>query len=215
MAGLERRLERLEHKNPRHADEETGKRHWLAMAKARRNHENHDRDEFHAHDIFRVLRLQGRLGTTAGEIRDQLLSWRPPPSERAVERVLARAIFDQEKGAENMACPPEWREAFAAADELLERYAGVPDETLAGWIAMQHQVEQEDPRASDLKEQIDAEANSYGITEDLILRAVGPDAEEIAEEETQRRLREILADLYYGERGYRVQLRLAQMGEKA
>src|SRR5215213_418612 len=108
MGNLERRLSHLEGKNPGRTleDEEADKRHWLATAQARRNHENRNRDEFHAHDIFRVLRLQGRLGTTTEEVRSQLLSWQPPPSERAVERVLARAIYEQENGTEDMACAP-------------------------------------------------------------------------------------------------------------
>ena len=169
----------------------------------RRNHENHDRDEFHAHDIFRVLRRQGRLGKTTEEVHTQLLSWRPPPSERAVRRVIARAIYEQEEGTENMVCLPEWREAFVAADELREKYSAVPDETFARWLLMQHEIEQGGP--DELGEQIAAEGERYGITDELFLKAMGPDSDEIAEEQMGRRLREILAEHYYGERGYNVQ----------
>jgi hypothetical protein len=199
MGDLERRLSRLEDKNPGHTpeDEEAEKRHWLATAQARRNHENRHRDEFHAHDIFRVLRLQGRLGTTTEEVRSQLLSWQPPPSERAVERVLGKAIYEQEDSTESMVCPPEWREALVAADKLRERYARVPDETLAWWVATKSEAD------------VAREAEVYGITEDLIRRAMGPDLAEVADEEMWRRHREMLSDLYYGEKGYRVQRRLA------
>jgi len=198
MGDLERRLLRLEGKNPGRTPEveEADKRHWLATARARRNHENRNRDEFHAHDIFRVLRLQGRLGATTEEVRSQLRSWQPPPSERAVERVLARAIYEQENGTEDMACSPEWREAFVAADELRDRYARVPDESLAWWITTKSEAE------------IAREIEAYGITEALIRRAMGPDIEEITDEEMWRRHREMLSDLYYGEQGYKVQRRL-------
>jgi len=198
MGDLERRLLRLEGKNPGRTPEveEADKRHWLATARARRNHENRNRDEFHAHDIFRVLRLQGRLGATTEEVRSQLRSWQPPPSERAVERVLARAIYEQEDGTEGMACSPEWRGAFVATDELRERYERVPDETLAWWVATKSEAE------------IAREAEVYGITEDLIRRAMGPDLKEITDEEKWRRHREMLSDLYYGEKGYGVQRHL-------
>jgi hypothetical protein len=201
MGNLERRLSHLEDKNPgrTQAAEEAHKRHWLATARARRNHENRNRDEFHAHDIFRVLRLQGRLGATTEEVRSQLLTWQPLPSERAVERVLARAIYEQEDGTEGMVCPPEWQETFVAADKLRERYARVPDETLAWWIATKSEAE------------IAGEAEAYGITEDLIRRAMGPDIEEITDEEMWRRHREMLSDLYYGEQGYRVQRHLTPL----
>ena len=200
-----RRLERLERKNPKHAavDEEAAKQNWLAIARTRRNHENHDRDEFHAHDIFQLLLMQGRRATTTEGVRQQLLSWRPPPSERAVERVLARAIYEKEEGTENMACPPEWRDSLIAADELRERYAGVPDEVVAWRAVAQYEMGQ--GGSHELGEQITAQGESYGISDALISRALGPDFEELADEEVRRRFRDILAEEFYGERGYRIQ----------
>ena len=211
MGNLERRLERLERNDPKPApvDEEVEKQAWLATARVTRNHENRDRDEFHAHDIFRVLHMQGRRAKTTEGVREQLLSWRPPPDERAVERVLARAIYEQEVGTEDMVCPPEWREAFVAAEELRERYAEVPDETLARWAAAQHETGQ--GGSHELDEQIAREGESYGITDDIISKAIGPDFEELADKEAQRRFREILAEEYYGERGYRIQKHIERL----
>jgi hypothetical protein len=83
-----------------------------------------------------------------------------------------------------------------AADELRERYARVPDETLAWGVATKSETE------------IAGEAKAYGVTEDLIRRAMGPDIAEITDEERWRRHREMLSDLYYGEQGYRVQRHL-------
>jgi hypothetical protein len=189
--------------------EEAEKQMWLATARAKRNHENHDRDEFHAHDIFRVLYTQGRRATTTDGVRQQLLSWRPPPSERAVERVLARAIYEQEEGTENMACPPKWRECLIAADELRERHAAVPDEVVAGWTVAHHEREQ--GGSHELADQIGAESQSYGITDELISKAIGPDFEELSVEEARRRFRDILAEDYYGERGYRIHKHIVRL----
>ena len=44
----------------------------------------------------------------------------------------------------------------------------------------------------------------YGITRELVERAVGPDREEIPEEEQVRRVVEYLADGFFGEKGWRV-----------
>src|SRR5215218_3995717 len=122
MAGLERRLERLEAESLTAVDEDAWKQLWFNAKRGKRVREHRNPDESHAHGIFKVMRLQKRLATTREEVEDQLLSWRPPPSEVATRRVVARAIYDQEECTENMVCPPEWRESFAAGEELREKY---------------------------------------------------------------------------------------------
>jgi hypothetical protein len=208
MAGLERRLVRLEERTAlkrREPSEEQRKRWWLETARVRRIHENRNPAEFSADDLIRLLRLQGELdGMTTEDLRARLLAWRPPIEPQAIERVMARTICNQEPGTENMTCPPAWRESFARADELRERYAAVPDETLARWTVMQHELEEGDSR-EEVAETIAAEGERFGITEELMLRAIGPDVEEITDEERMRRLRENLAEVYYGEKGYRIQ----------
>lgn len=130
-----------------------------------------------------------------------MLAWRPPLDPGAVERVVARTIFDREEGTENMVCPPEWRESFEAAEELRERYAVVPVQTHARWTL---------EAAADNAEEC-AEAESFGITEELYLKAVGPDAEDITDAEFLRRLRVVLAEDFYGERGYEIARHIAQL----
>ena len=208
MSGLKRRLEYLEEsvKAERFSDEDEEKRWWLARARVA---QNEDRGDWHAADTIRLLRMQGRLGTTTEDLRARLLAWRPALNEGAVERELARTIYLREPGTENMECPPEWAEAFEAADELRELYAAVPDETLARWSLETREAEQrgeDDPgrAAAD-------DAEGYGITDAALWAAVGPDADEIPPEEAERRLREALADLYYGERGYEVQKHIDRM----
>ena len=75
------------------------------------------------------------------DLRVRLLAWRPALDESAVERELARAIYVREPDTENMVCPPEWTEAFEAADQLRELYAAVPEEVLTRWLIERHRAE--------------------------------------------------------------------------
>ena len=211
MGGLDGRVKRLEERHDperREPPEEERKRRWLATARARRGDDT-DRGEWQARDIIRLLKMQGRLPKTTEELRDRLLAWRPPLDPRAAERALARAIFEQEEGTEAMVCPPALREAFVAARELRARYEAVADEVLARWSIWQHELAE--GGGDDLEERLALEADEYGITEGLMLAAIGPDAEEIGDEEATRRLREILADLLYGEKGYRVEQHITRL----
>ncbi len=213
MGSLERRLERLEDESaPRPAPpEEQQKSHWLAVARARRAQENRNFGEFYARDVFKALRRRGELDgiTTAEGLRSRLLAWPPPPEERAVERVVARAIYDREQGTENMVCPPQWRESFVAADELRERSAAVPVEVRARLAVMQYELEQ--GGSHEIESKVAAEVERLGFTDDLLLKAVGPDVEDITEEERMRRLREVFAEDLYEERGYLIAKRTDQL----
>jgi hypothetical protein len=130
MAGLERRLERLEAESRTAVDEDEWKQLWLNAKRGKRVREHRNPDESHAGGIFRVMRSQERLAASREEVEAQLLSWRPAPSEVATRRVVARAIYDREEGTENMVCPPEWRESFSAGEEFRERYVAIPDGVL-------------------------------------------------------------------------------------
>jgi hypothetical protein len=202
MGSLERRLERLEAKNPGPtlADEEAWKQLWFNAKRGSRNH--HDPDEFHAGGIFRVMRSQKRLAASREEVEAQILSWRPPPSEVATRRVVARAIYDQEEGTENMVCPPEWRESFAAGEEFRERYVAIPDEALVEAFMRLQEVEEGDEDG--LFTWNVQHGEPFGITEDLLERAVGPDFGEITKEERIRRLNVYLADDVCDEKEWRV-----------
>jgi hypothetical protein len=219
MGSLERRLEALEEERglarsePRsEASEERRKRAWLATAKLRRRDETRNREEILADGLLRLFRSRGELEhMTTEEARGRLLAWRPRVDARAIERVLAGAIYRQEEGTENMVCPPEWREALEAAEELREKHAAIPDEVLARWAIVGRDVqEEEEEGGSDLEEDLE----EYGITDELAMRAIGPDAEEIPDEERERRLVEILAESYYGEQGWRVQQEIYRLMEE-
>ena len=202
---LKSRLERMEaREKPREQDEDAERRAWLATARVRAI-ENHDPDEFRAGDLLRLFRTQGRLeGATFERARDMALAWpTSPPSRWAVERVLSRMAYEGEPGTENMECPAEWREAWEAADELRERHAAVPVETLAAWIVIQHEHEAEGGEGA--APELEGAGEPHGLTDELYRAAVGPDADGIGEPEEARRLREILEGDYYGERAWHIQ----------
>jgi hypothetical protein len=203
MGRLERRLERLEAENLSRTAvvEDVWKQMWLNLKQGKRVREHHNPDESHAHGIFKVMRLQKRLATTREEVEDQILSWRPPPSEVATRRVVARAIYDQEEGTENMVCPPEWRESFAAGEEFRERYVAIPDEALVKAFMRLQEVEGDEDRLLAWNVQ---HGESFDITEDLLQSVVGPDFDEITEEERIRRLNVYLADEVCDEKEWRV-----------
>ena len=201
MAGLERRLERLEAESRTAVDEDAWKQLWLNAKRGKRVREHRNPDESHAGGIFRLLRLQERLATTREEVEAQILSWRPPPSEVATRRVVARAIYDQEEGTENMVCSPEWRESFSAGEELRQRYVAIPEEALVEAFMRLQEVEGDEDRLACCNVQ---HGEPFGITEDLLQRAVGPDFGEITEEERIRRLNVYLADDVCDEKEWRV-----------
>lgn len=145
--------------------------------------------------------------------RDRLRAWRPPLDERTIERITARMAYYGQPPAAGMACPPEWREAFEAADELRERYLAVPPETLAGIFVAAHDLEKGASNGR-VEEDMAAELARWGITADLERKAVGPDSDEVPEEEHVRRLREALSDLFYGEKGFCVQQHITRTLEE-
>jgi hypothetical protein len=211
MAGLERRLERLEAESRTAVDEDAWKQLWFNAKRGKRVREHRNPDESHAGGIFRLLRLQERLATTREEVEAQILSWRPPPSEVATRRVIARAIYDQEEGTENMVCPPEWRGSFAAGEEFRERYIAMPDEALVKAFMRLQEVEGDEDRLLAWNVQ---HGESFGITEDLLQRAVGPDFGEITEEERMRRLNVCLADADCDEKEWRVCSQINRLREE-
>jgi hypothetical protein len=202
MAGLERRLERLEAESRTAVEEDVWKQLWLNAKRGKRVREHRNPDESHAGGIFWVMRSQERLAASREEVEAQLLSWRPAPSEVSTRRVVARAIYDREEGTENMVCPPEWRESFSAGEEFRERYVAIPDGVLVEAFMRLQEVEEGDEDGFFTWNVQHGEP--FGITEDLLERAVGPDFGEITKEERLRRLNVYLADDVCDEKEWRV-----------
>jgi hypothetical protein len=201
MGRLGRRVGRLEAR-PSHTrlTPEQERQRWIRQSEAWLREETRDwqpsnQGEDNAYDIFCVLRSQGRLPSTFEGARDQILAWGPPPPRRVVERVLARQAYEYEEGAEDFVIPPEWRESFEAADELRARLAEVPDDVCAQWIVALYE-------GNDLAEEVEREQKQYGIMPGMQQQAIGPDLEEISQEEYDRRSLEIFGELHAGERAY-------------
>lgn len=218
MGSLERRLARLEERpllripdqrSSRRLTETEREQLWLADARVRRFRDTHSTSEALVRGVIALLVPRGELEGTITDVRRRLGAWRPPLPKTAIERVSARAAYDGElPGVE---CPPEWRESFEAAGELLELWLDVPDETLAEALVTLHEGREEEANASvRLRERLEP----LGITLELAEKAVGPDLAGIPEEERDRRLRDALADLYYGEKGYRVQRHIHRLMEE-
>lgn len=187
--------------------EEELRERWLASARVRRSYENHSREEFHVRDVTGLLTGRGEFeGLSLEAFRSRLRAWRPSLEESTIARVTAELAYLQEPPAEGMECPEEWQEAFEAAEALRRAYAGVPEEVFARWLVSLREAagSEEGDRLGEAVREISAEAEEFGITDELMHQAVGPDVGNNVPEEQERRLREILADFYYGEQGYRV-----------
>jgi hypothetical protein len=135
MAGLERRLERLEElANSKRPTEEYEMEHCLLRARIDRNH-SMDSGARHARSLIRLFRYQGMLsGMSADELIERIVSWRPVPDggwlRSTAEREVAPAIYNQEPGRENMACPSRWCESLLAGVELCAKVAAIPDQEI-------------------------------------------------------------------------------------
>lgn len=242
MGSVSRRVERLEARlgspakrspSSESLTEERTKAEWLQRMKLLRHDLTYSLSEQLVCGLIRLFRMQGHLtrenALTTEDLRARLLAWRPPRDPRAIERVLARAIYRREEGTENMECPPEWVEAFEAADELRERCMAAPAEHLAEIFVFSHEAQQLEekleakPEGADedleeaLRERLAVSRETrerLGIAEGLELVAVGPDVGEISEEEAVRRLYEILSDMYFGEKGYEIQQEIYRLMEE-
>lgn len=210
--GLDGRLRKLEDRaDPeRYAlSEEQEKEQWLLRARFERVRlAGENADARHARSLIGLFRVQHFLpGMGVDELVGRILDWRPLPaggrSRVAVEREVALAIHRGKPGTESMACPPRWRTSFAAGDELRKRWLAISDEDLAEYYLRRERIEEEGD-----EEELERWAADYeeglGIPRGLEEEFVGPDAGAITAEERQRRIDEYLADLVFGEKGYRV-----------
>ena len=218
MGSLERRLEALEaQRHYSHYDIEGDKAQWLAGRRLERNRSMPE-DVRHSRDAIRLYRTQNKLSDmSADELIERIVSWPPMRNDRSrstAEREVALAIYYQEPGTENMVCPGRWRESLEAGDELRKKYGAIPDEVLAeGYVCL-----------SEIKKAADEEAlwewsayfqGVFGVSDELLRIAVGPDIDEITEAESTWRLHEYLADAFYGERAWRIHRHMCRLVEEA
>jgi hypothetical protein len=220
VGSVRRRLEALERKRlpetvrkpakPR--TEEQKKEDWLRHAKARRFMNRPYRDDWHVEDLIRLLLRRGNFdGMDLEGFRGRLRQWRPPVDEAAIDRVTAWMAHEGLPPATDMECPPVFRESFEAAATLRERIVAVPPEDLAEVFVALHDAEEGARDPEHAEELLCALEERWGLDAELQDKAIGPDAEEVSEEERMRRVREVFAELYYGELGYRVQQHITRL----
>jgi hypothetical protein len=211
VGSLRRELERLRRqarpKRPTSSEAaELEKGYWLARRRVDRSWSTPEAVR-HARSLIRLFRVQNILSEmSADELVERIVSWRPVPDggwlRSTAEREVGLAIYNQEPGTENMVCSSRWRESFEAGDELREKYDAIPDAVLAEAYVRLGRVEEGDEEA--LAEWSARYEEAFGITDELVRKAIGLDVEEISDEERNRRLHEYLADTFYGERGWRI-----------
>lgn len=218
VEGRLRKLEEQAGKEKRGLTEEQEKERWLLrmrFERGRLEQEETPADVVHARGLMGLFRVQYLLpGMGVDELIDRILRWNPVPaggrSRATVEREVGLAIHRGEPGTEGMACPLKWRTSFAAGDELRRRWDAVPDEDLAEYYVRRERIEEEGD-----EEELERWAADYeerlGIPRGLEEEFVGPDAGSITAEERQRRIDEYLADLVFGEKGYRVWRHMERM----
>jgi len=219
MSRLGGRLERLRDRAPakltRPLKEEELKRVWLRDQGYARERARLGPDEWQVIDQFRILVNKG-LVTTFEATRDRILEVlgrAKPVPEHTVERALALLIYRQEKGALDMVCPERWRSSFVAAEELARLHAKIPTPTLARWIVAASEAGPEQLEEVNREERRE-QSEEYGLTEELLAEAVGPDLQEIEQEEVTRRIEQAIPDYYYGERGVEAVALAARIIEK-
>src|SRR5215218_334 len=101
-----------------------------------------------------------------------------------------------------MVFSPGGGEAFGGGEEFRERYSTMPDGVLVEAFMRLQEVEEGDEDG--LFTWNVQHGEPFGITEDLLERAVGPDFGEITKEERLRRLNVYLADDVCDEKEWRV-----------
>jgi hypothetical protein len=222
VVSLERRLSRLEEQSRLRgaaaaAADEREKDQWLARARLRRQEEI-DSGTRRCRDLIRLFNTQGILpAMSEDEVTNRILDWRPALREltpAVAKREVFRAVYNRSPGTDHLRCPPEWAESFEAADQLLQRFMGIPDELLAEGFTELLRIDGEGADEEALRQWSDRYEEPFGITEGLTRRAVGCDVDKIPPEERDRRLGEILTDFVYGPKGYEVQRRMAQLRKK-
>lgn len=209
MARLDRRLQALEEQaglRESHTYSPDGGefQRWQARARLDRQKRT-DAGRTRCRDLICLFRTQHILqNMSAEDVIRRILDWQPPLEDLThslVEREVARAIFAKEPGTEDMMCPECWRESLEAGAELLKRYQAIPDHELAEWWS-RTAVDHSDEKA--VEGWYEALATRYGITDELCMRAIGPDADEIDEDEAALRLEEYLIPVLEGDKGWRI-----------
>jgi hypothetical protein len=149
----------------------------------------------------RLSRLEGGSKGRAEAVRDPYREWIGSCRETRAQRTTASnhtqmlAICNRKPGTDHMELPDEWREAFEAGAELRRRFAAMPPKWVAAWIVERNRRKEAGATEEELKELDDTYRQPYGITAELEELSIGPDRDELDEDEKQRRIGEYVHDV--------------------
>jgi hypothetical protein len=187
---VRRRLARIEERHaaarPRKRSAAERRSEWEARQRISYN-EHQPRSVFRARDFIGHRQLIGWLSRySAEDLIDAILFGDPRVgtrgettelSPRMVEATVYRAIFDEEDGMAHMQAelPPAWADAFRAADEWRERLLSVPTAEAAVWVRAHRTLIKERGTGDEMLALALKTVGPYGVTEELLERACGPD----------------------------------------
>jgi hypothetical protein len=149
----------------------------------------------------------------ADALLDKILERPSPGLTRGIaERELFLLIYRGDERVAHLAgqVPEEWADAFRAGDELLQRILDTPDEVLAAaFVRLRGAAETgDDARERD-------EAAALGFDNHLCLKALGPDADLLDEEQISWRLAETISEFTDGRRGFAVSTLMVRLEKGA
>jgi hypothetical protein len=188
--GIEKRLARLEGR-PRSANaaplrsEAERRQRWLRRQREARRQRT-PKCVFHARSYIAWLRVVGKLGSfaSAAELVEKILEapdasgYRQPPETRSrgvIEREVYAAIRRRDEGLGHLRIPPEWEAALGASETMRDAYLAMPAEHVASWwLEARELQERGEPNLEDLEEHARRYEEPYGITEELLRAALGP-----------------------------------------
>jgi hypothetical protein len=228
MARLGDRLSRLEDRArpaaPVLSETERHKR-WLWRQRDRRRDAT-PKSAFHARERLAWLRMVGRVPGDAEALIEEVMAapdasgYMQPPEERSrpvTEAVIFRAIYYREPGLEHLAeqVPEEWSAAFEAAETLAQRFLSMPPAVVAKWWLEARTLRERGASDAEIAAHAASYERPYGITEELLTTALGPDREILDDQERHWIVGESIADAMLGEWGWAIEKQIVEQEKKA
>jgi hypothetical protein len=187
---------------------------WLSRQRIR-HREATPKAAHHAREYLGWLRMVGRVPGDAEALIAEIMAapdasgYMQPPEERSrpvTEAVIFRAIYDREPGLEHLVeqVPEEWRAALEASETLRDRFLSMPPQEVARWWVESRTLREKEEPIEAINEHAASYEGRYGITEELLTTALGPDADLLTDDEGHWMVAETIADALCGEWGWQV-----------
>ena len=198
MARLEARLARLEDRAssanaaPVRSEEERRQRWLWRQRDARR--ENTPKCVFHARSYLAWLRMVGKLPSfaSAAELIERIMEapdasgYRQPPETRSrsvTEWEVYAAIRRKDEDLGHLTIPAEWEAALGASESVRNGFLCMPLEHFAKWrVESAAMKERGEPKAV-IEEHARRYEEPYGISQELLTTALGPNGAVLTDEE--------------------------------